>query len=441
MNQPARILETRTGAWARTAAVDFFRGLGLLAVYLDHMAPNILSHLTLWRFGFSDFAEIFVYLSGFIGIGSYQRALDAGDTVAVLKKLARRVGRLYVAHVLSLGISMIVLWAFAQHRIRIDDPGLYAWMQDPARYALRVLTLTYAPVVFSLLPLYMAMAPILLLAAIGLRRAPHLTFSLSAALWLASQIPAIDARLTIPEWFLHPAAWQFLFVLGAGTRFYSDRLRQFALSRWVVGAAAAIVAVSAVLRCLALIHRIVPLLPDLQGIPGTNVGKPHLAFYRLLHFLALAVVVHAWTSRHRLSVQGWFGRLVTACGTDSLFIYCSILVLDIGANLFLAVTHGGGLMQVQLSVFGLALLCGMAWLRQGTHVPTRAAFPALDRSNGRLTAPSGRLTGQRSSRSIDTGPWGILFASRLPPALRWLYCYRPRRRPIARRARPTATPI
>jgi hypothetical protein len=264
---------------------------------------------------------------------------------------------------------MLVLWEFAQHGIRMDDWGLYVWMQDPARYALRVLTLTYAPVVFSLLPLYMAMAPILLLAAIGLRRAPQLTFSLSAALWLASQVPAIDSRLTIPAWFLHPAAWQFLFVLGAGTRFYSDRLREFALSRWVVAPAAAIVGVSVVLRCLSLVHRIVPMLPDLQGVPGTNVGKPQLAFYRLLHFLALVVVVHAWTSKHGLRLQSWFGRLVTACGVDSLFIYCSILVLDIGANLFLAVTHGGVLMQIQLSVFGLALLCGMAWLRTGNTRP------------------------------------------------------------------------
>src|SRR5271170_4979045 len=106
---PARILQTRTGAWARTAAVDFFRGLGLWMVFVDHMDPNLWSYLTLWRFGFSDFAEIFVYFSGFIGIGSYQRALNAGDTGAVLKKLGRRVGRLYVAHILSLAISMLVL--------------------------------------------------------------------------------------------------------------------------------------------------------------------------------------------------------------------------------------------------------------------------------------------------------------------------------------------
>lgn len=373
---PARIVEPRTRAWARTAAVDFFRGLGLWAVYLDHMAPNVLSHLTLWRFGFSDFAEIFVYLSGFIGIGSYQRALDTGETGAVVKKLARRIGRLYIAHVLSLGVAMIVLGICAQHGIRVDDQGLYVWMRHPTRYALRVLTLTWAPAVFSLLPLYIVISPILLLATIGLRHSPKLTLSISAGLWLVRQIPAADSRLAIPVLILDPAAWQFLFVLGAGTRFYAERLRNVALSRWMIGGAAAIVAVSAVLRCLGALHMLVPLIPDLPGIPGTNVGKPHLAFYRLLHFLALAIVVYAWTSKRGLRLQSWFGRLATACGTDSLFIYCSLLVLDIGANLFLGVKHGGALMQVQLSVYGLALLCGMAWLRRAKPHPQFQGFPA-----------------------------------------------------------------
>jgi hypothetical protein len=64
-----------------------------------------------------------------------------------------------------------------------------------------------------------------------------------------------------------------------------------------------------------------------------------------------------------------------ACGVDALFIYCSIIVLDFGANLMLAVTHGGALMQTQLTIFGLALLCGMAWLRQGTRVRVLSALP------------------------------------------------------------------
>jgi hypothetical protein len=367
---PARIVEKHTRAWTRTSAVDFFRGLGLWMVFIDHMDPNIWSYLTLWRFGFSDFAEMFVYLSGFIGIGSYQRLLEAGSTGGILKKLLRRMGRLYIAHILSFGTSMILLGIFAQRGLRLNGDALYVWMQDPARYALQALTLTYAPSVFSLLPLYICIAPILLLAVIGLRRAPRLTFSVSFGLWLASQIPFLDSRLTMPAWVLHPVAWQFLFVLGAGTRYYSDRFQRFALSRATVGIAAAVVAVSAVLKGLAL-HQIVPLLPpSLRDIPALNVGKDHLAFYRLLHFLALAVLVHAWIYRNPGRLKSWFAQLIKTCGVDSLFIYSCLLVLDVGANLILDATHGGAFMQTQLTIYGLALLSGMAWLRQGKTTTT-----------------------------------------------------------------------
>jgi hypothetical protein len=363
----APIPAIRAGAWTRTAAVDFFRGLGLWMVFADHMNPNIWSLFTLWRFGFSDFAEMFVYLSGFIGIGAYQRALESGDTGAVLKKLIRRIGRLYVAHILSLAISMIALGICARYGVRVSPEwGLYMWMEDPLRYALRALTLTYAPAMFSLLPLYISVCPILVLASIGLRRAPKLTLSISAGLWLINQIPFLDSRLTISAWMLHPAAWQFLFVLGACTRYYSDRLQKFALSRPMVGAATAIVAGAAVLKVLAL-HRVGVLFPSiLPPIPDLSAGKEHLAFFRLLHFLSLAVIVHAWTQRHPLQLRSWLARMAVLCGTDSLFVYSSSLVLAIGVNLLLAVTHGGVLMQTQLCIYGLTLLCGMAWLRKGT---------------------------------------------------------------------------
>ncbi len=365
-----------TGARARTAAVDVFRGLGLWSVYIDHMSPSVLAHFTLWHFGISDFAEIFVYLSGFIGIGSYERALDTGNTRGVLRTLARRMRRLYIAHVLSLTATMVVLWLCAGHGVRLNGDEWYVWMQDPAQYVLRVLTLTYAPVVFSLLPLYIAIAPVLVLAAIGLRRAPKLTLSISGALWLASQFPALDSRLTISAWFLHPAAWQFLFVLGACSRLYSDRMTKFARSRPVFASAAAIVAVSAALKSLTSFHSIFARLPgDLREVLSLNSGKPNLAYYRLLHFLALAVVVYAWTREHRDWFNTWIARLAMACGMDSLFIYSCILVLNFVVNLILSVTHGGVWMQLQLSLYGLALLCGMAWMRRPSSRPSLARFP------------------------------------------------------------------
>jgi hypothetical protein len=203
-------------SWTRSATVDFFRGMGLWIVFIDHIEPNIWSHLTLWRFGFSDFAEIFIFLSGFIGLRSYERALATGDTAAVFKKLGRRMARLYVAHIASMLVSMILIAAFAERGLYLKDASIYTWMQNPARYALRMLTLLYAPSLFTLLPLYIRIAPVLVLAAIGLRRAPKLLLCVSGALWLLTQFSSFHRMLGPAA--LHPLAWQFLYVLGATVR-------------------------------------------------------------------------------------------------------------------------------------------------------------------------------------------------------------------------------
>jgi hypothetical protein len=365
-------------SWTRSPAVDFFRGLGLWIVYLDHVEPNVWSNLTLWRFGFSDFAEIFIFLSGFIGFGSYERAIASGDSRAAIKKLVRRFARLYVAHIASFSVSLILVGVLAQRGLRLPDVSMYVWMQDPAKYLVRILTLTYAPNLFSLLPLYLILSPVLLLAAIGLKRAPRFTLCLSGALWLASQVHPWDARISSPNWVFHPLAWQFLFVLGAATRDRSDQLRSFALSKWTIGAAGAIVVGSAVLKGLtafpAVVNRMsLHLLWDLHR----NAGKGPLASYRLLHFLALLVLVHALTHDRVQWLRSLPAQLAIACGVDSLFVYSCSLVLATGANLILVSTHGGAVVQLELTIFGLAALTGLAWLRRGSsQFQSRPGYPA-----------------------------------------------------------------
>jgi hypothetical protein len=74
--------------------VDFVRGLGLWFIYIDHIYPNVCSNLTLQPFGFSDFAEIFVFVSAFLGAAMYQRALASGGFSAAIARLRFRAARL-----------------------------------------------------------------------------------------------------------------------------------------------------------------------------------------------------------------------------------------------------------------------------------------------------------------------------------------------------------
>ena len=48
----------------RIDGIDFWRGLALLTIFIDHVPENIFQHVTQQNFGFSDAAELFVFLSG-----------------------------------------------------------------------------------------------------------------------------------------------------------------------------------------------------------------------------------------------------------------------------------------------------------------------------------------------------------------------------------------
>ena len=48
----------------RNTVIDFWRGLVLVIIFVNHVPGNILEHLTRRNYGFSDAAEAFVFISG-----------------------------------------------------------------------------------------------------------------------------------------------------------------------------------------------------------------------------------------------------------------------------------------------------------------------------------------------------------------------------------------
>ncbi len=118
-SKAARVGATDGGARSPAPAerrdfrIDFFRGLALIMIFIDHSPGNGLSNLTLRRMGFSDAAEIFVLLSGISAAMAYRGTFaNAGWLVGVLR-IAGRCGRIYVAHLMTLlavaVIAMVML--------------------------------------------------------------------------------------------------------------------------------------------------------------------------------------------------------------------------------------------------------------------------------------------------------------------------------------------
>jgi len=84
----------------RDARVDFFRGLALMFIFIDHVKENALQYVTMQNFGFADAAEVFVALAGYASFLAYTRVFDRQGWWAGLVKIASRISKLYLAHTL-----------------------------------------------------------------------------------------------------------------------------------------------------------------------------------------------------------------------------------------------------------------------------------------------------------------------------------------------------
>src|SRR2546427_13061158 len=96
----------------RIDGIDFWRGLALLMIFIDHVPENVFQHVTQKNFGFSDAAELFVFLSGVsIALAYGTRFFDGETVVAVRAGPRRAVTAHWVQIPLSLTIVAILLAA------------------------------------------------------------------------------------------------------------------------------------------------------------------------------------------------------------------------------------------------------------------------------------------------------------------------------------------
>ncbi len=348
----------------RNPAIDFFRGLGLWILFVDHLRPNVWSHFTLGQLGFSDFAEIFVFLSGYVNAGMYARAFRSGGIAAALRKLGTREARIYAAQIATMAVGLGIVAAFAWRGIRLNEPAFYVWMGQPARYIERTFLLLYSPNDFALLPLYLVLSPVALMAVVALRRWPGWCIAISFALWLI-QFRVPDFQMMREAWYFQPLAWQFLLVLGTAAKMYWAEVKPRVESRTLLTLAIVVVLGSFLLKMAILIGPVQQwlyhLAPFSARLLAHNAGKTHLSPFRLVHFLSLVILIIAIPWDWRKWLESSIARLAIVGGRHSLFIYSLSVVLAIALNLVLKWLDGGPLLQFACCALGLCVIGGASY--------------------------------------------------------------------------------
>ena len=104
----------------RDLRLDLFRGVANWAIYLDHIPDNVVNWITTRNYGFSDAADLFVFISGYTASFVYARMMLERGFIVGATRLTKRVWQLYVAHII---LFVIYIAAIGYLALRFGDSG------------------------------------------------------------------------------------------------------------------------------------------------------------------------------------------------------------------------------------------------------------------------------------------------------------------------------
>jgi len=352
----------------RDLRLDLFRGIGLWMIFLDHIPHDVVSWLTLRNYGFSDAAEFFVFISGYLAGYIYGPVIGAGHFLAALKRLWKRAVEMYVAHIM---LFLLFTAQIARTVRKFDNPmyedefNVHNFLQHPDVLIGQALTLRYKPVNLDVLPLYITLIATAPLTLWCLLRRPNLTLAASAILYVLARWFDWNFASYPPgtTWYFNPFAWQLLFIFAAWCGVGGvAKLQPIMRSK-----AALTVAVAWLLFALLIVMTwhsdfLGSLIPKWMIKAIYPIDKTDLDMLRFTHFLALALVVTRYFPRKAEILGSKWLRPLILCGQHSLPIFCFGVFLSFGAHWILMQYTRGVWEQLVVSGAGIAIMVALAWV-------------------------------------------------------------------------------
>jgi hypothetical protein len=348
--------------YGRDLRIDACRGIALWCIFLNHVPNNVGSWLTLRNYGFSDAAEVFMFLSGLTCALSYGKARQSGGWTGVIGRTLWRSWDIYVAFLL-LTLACAVVVHLAGGGLLADRSNTRILLDQPGVTLAHAAILQYRPVNTDILPLFvlyhLLFAPLLWL----LLRAPNATLGASLLLYTLVHV----FGWTIPawpnsHWFFNPLAWQLPLVLGAWWIIEGKRFRPWVTSRTVLVPVVLYLVFSLIIALSWSIKSLEALVPQALLTLFYPMDKSNLDPLRLLHFLALAVLAAWFVPRDWRGLTTAVMRGAIRCGQNSLPIYCLGVLLTLASQLALLDISDGLTMQIALSVGGVLVMVAAATL-------------------------------------------------------------------------------
>lgn len=350
----------------RDLRLDLFRGVANWAIFLDHIPDNVVNWLTTRNYGFSDAADLFVFISGYTASFVYARMmLDRGFLVGATR-LTKRVWQLYVAHII---LFVIYIASISYLALRFGDSEMInefnvAGLVDNATETLRQgLFLRFKPLNLDVLPLYIVLMGLFPPVLWFMLRKPDLTMVLSIVLWLTARhfgwnLNAYPAG----QWYFNPYCWQVLFVFGAWCAMGGARRSMTLINAPIT-----------LYLCLgymlfALVMTMAGRFPAFGGMfpewlfSAFNPNdKTNLAPYRFIHFVVIVILVIRFVPKEWPGLEWKVFDPLIVCGQQSLAVFCVGVFLSFVGHFELSMSSGSLLAQIFVSIAGIAIMTTVAY--------------------------------------------------------------------------------
>ncbi|SHL29894.1 hypothetical protein SAMN05444272_0243 [Roseibium suaedae] len=361
----------------RDPRLDFFRGLGMFIIYIAHL-PN--SWWALWipaRFGYSDATEIFVFCSGMASAIAFGKIFDLHGMALGTARIVHRMWQVYWAHIGQFLVIAAALVAVQSSGYLteccnldynyVEALNLHRFFGAPETTLPGLLTLTYVPNYFDILPMYiviLALVPVMMAVT---RLSVAAGFVLSISLWLL----ATFGYLNLPAepwsdrpWFFNPFAWQLIFFTGFA--FMRGWIPAPPVDRRLVILAAVLV-VGTIPLAWFRVQEAVPSISQFNADIEPLRVKTEFGVLRFMHFLSLAYLAWVAAGKHgrRLvaregSLWGKTVHVIQKVGQQSLPVFMASLVIAQGAALLRDMAGGHDTLAGQLLSNGLGILALIA---------------------------------------------------------------------------------
>ncbi|MGE3229383.1 MAG: OpgC family protein [Hyphomicrobium sp.] len=374
----------------RDLRIDFFRGLALVFIFIDHVPDNSWASVTLRNFGFSDASEVFVLLAGYSAGLAYWSMAERGDFRGAFARATRRAGEIYVWHIGVFIASAILLYSAAHlfHNPKyVDHIAMAELAQAPLATLGSAMALVYQPNQMNILPMYVVLMVWLPMALFLLRRSVMLALAVSFGMWAIANATGLNlpAYHRAEGWFFNPFAWQLLFTMGAAASVVARRSEGLAYPRQQILLAAGAYAVFALIVAAPWVQ--FAWLADTTLISRDVVepmSKHDLSAWRFAHVLALAYLVAVLVPANAGWLKHGWATLLETCGKHSLQIFALGTLLSFLGWIALSEFGSNQVAVGAVNVLGIAIMSITAWqmsrrkqARVPSWPPNKASAPVL----------------------------------------------------------------